>query len=107
MNKNANRRFGIFIKDHRSRMGINKGDFAMLIGEDIQLVNATEHGEPPSRRVVLSKMIDALNLSKEERGEGYRILDEFCPKRRIRLKVHFNFSKLQYRRRIQPVVVSQ
>lgn len=95
--------FGKIVKDGRSRLQIDRGDFAKEIGGiDVVSLNFIEHGcvrkgHPPIERRVYYRIVSLLVLTDKEKNEALRSLKLFCPQRWRRVKIHSNYSVIRRR----------
>ncbi len=89
--------FGLLARYFRDRRHLGRDQVARGIGEDSKLIRDIEHGRAPRHRKVLTRLIDKLKFPKNERDVALELINMFCPRKWIRMKLHSNFSVLRRR----------
>ena len=90
--------FGQIIRDARSRLNLERGEFAAAVGEiDHVSVDFIEHGSVrrgcrPIRRRLYLRMISVLRLVGKEKDEALRLLRQFCHHKLRRVKHDLPYS---------------
>ncbi len=91
---NPKQQFGRLVRSFRDTHHLRREQLAKAVGKNLKkgFLNAVEHGCAPRRRGILVKLIDVLRLPEPDRATALKLLDEFCPKRWTRFKLHSNFQ---------------